>query len=116
MLDGNMKNQRNIGAATEAGYIQYPHLPESIKTGCQLSPPSTSKYCTLHAPHVCARMLLQESDINLEHSEPSKIESTHEGVVQFITSKKVTRNQVYYQVTPIVRSHRSNNALAYVCT
>ena len=92
-----MKNQRNICAATEAGYIQYPHLHGSIKTGCQLSPPSTSKYCYFHAPHVCAGMLMQESDLC---SQPT-CKSIHEGVVQFVTSKKVTRNQVYYQVTSI---------------
>ena len=88
VIDGNMKNQCNICAATEAGYIQYPNLPGSIKTGCQLSPPSALKYCTLHAPRVRAGMLMKESDLSSEHSEPTR--NTHEGVVQFITSKKVT--------------------------
>lgn len=75
-----MKNQRNICAATEAGYIEYQHLPGAIKTGCQSSPLSTSKYCYQHAPRVCAR------------------DKTSQGLVKLITGKKVTRNEVYYEV------------------
>ena len=101
VLDGNMKNQCNVCAATEAGYIQYPHLPGSIKTGCQLSPPSTSKYCYNHAPRVCTGLLLQESDLDCKaaDSQPTS-DSTHEGIVQLITGK-VTRSQVYYQVLDV---------------
>ena len=98
VLDGNMKNQRNICAATEARYIQYPHLHGSIKTGCQLSPPYSSKYYYLHAPRVCAGMLMQESDLCSESLVQPSCKSIH-GVAHFVTGKKVTRNQVYYQVT-----------------
>ena len=94
-----MKNQRNICAATEAGYIQYHHLPGSIKTGCQLSPLSTSKYCYLHAPRVCVGMSVQASDLGCEQSNSQPVpDNTCKGVLRFVTGKKITRNQVYYQV------------------
>ena len=99
ILDGNMKNQRNICAATEAGYVQYQHLPGSIKTGCQLSPPSTSKYCYLHAPRVCVGMSMNTPDLGCEQSDSQPgHKSACEGVLRYITGKKITRNQVYYQV------------------
>lgn len=99
VIDGNMKNRRNICAATEAGYVQYCNLPRSIKTGCQLSPLSTSKYCYHHAPHASAGLFLQERELNSELSSAQPASTpTHEGIVQFILSKKATRGQVYYQV------------------
>ena len=38
VLDGNMKNQREVCLAKDAGYITYPGLPGRIKTGCMASP------------------------------------------------------------------------------
>ena len=64
------------------------------------TPVFTVKYCTLHAPRACAGILMKESDLGLEHLEPT--ENSYEGVLQFITSKNVTRNQVYYQVTETI--------------
>ena len=94
-----MKNQRNICAATEAGYVQYRHLPGSIKTGCQLSPLSTSKFCYVHAPRVC----IGRSDLGCEQSDSQPVpDNTCEGVLRFVTGKKITRNQVYYQVNKFV--------------
>ena len=45
VIDGNMKNQRDICVATEAGFVKYEGLPGAIKTGCQLSPMYQSRYC-----------------------------------------------------------------------
>ena len=95
MVDGNMKNRRNVCAAAEAGYIHFSSLPGSIKTGCQLSPPSSSKYCYHHAPRVSAGLLLEKKDVGSE--SPSS--PTHEGIIQYIVSKvKTTRDQTYYEV------------------
>lgn len=88
-----MKNRRNICAATEAGYAEYAHLPGSIKTGCQLSPLASSKYCYYHAPRASSGLYLQEPELS-SSAEPS----TNEGIFKFIIGKKSTRNQVYYQV------------------
>ena len=51
VIDENMKNRRDVCAATNAGFIEYKELG-SLKSGCQLSPIQGSNYCVLHAPRV----------------------------------------------------------------
>lgn len=89
IIDGNMKNRRDICAATEAGFIEYVGLPGTIKTGCQQSPTHCSKFCYDHSPRV-ANMSLQD--------DTQQLYSSNENVVGFITSKKQTRSGTYYQV------------------
>ena len=48
VLDGNMKNRRDICSAKDAGYVEYPGLPGRIKTGCMASPAFKSRYCNQH--------------------------------------------------------------------
>ena len=38
VLDGNMKNRRDICAADCAGFIEYAGLPGKVKTGCMDTP------------------------------------------------------------------------------
>jgi len=42
VIDGNMKNRRNVRAANEAGYLEYDELEGNIKTGCPMIPRQTS--------------------------------------------------------------------------
>lgn len=93
VLDGNMKNWRDICAASEAGYIEYKSLPGTIKTGCQLSPMRTSKYCFNHAPRV-SKICAQDCTSTFE-SAGSIVE---EGIVKVLLAKKVTRNSTLYEV------------------
>ena len=86
VIDGNMKNRRDVCAASEAGFVEYEGLPGMIKTGCQLSPVNYSKYCYEHAPRISVRTQDQLPDRG------------EEGVVRLITAKKTTRNDVFYQV------------------
>ena len=88
VLDGNMKNRRDVCAASEAGYIEYESLPGVIKTGCQLSPGYQSKYCYEHAPRIS--QMTGRDDQTSAHLES--------GVVRLITAKKHTRKETYYQV------------------
>ena len=90
VIDGNMKNRRDVCAASEAGFVEYEGLPGMIKTGCQLSPAYSSKYCYEHAPRVSHRT----DDLLQDNGE--------ESVVSLITAKKETRSGVYYQVCNIV--------------
>ena len=53
VLDGNMKNQREVCLAKDAGYISYPGLPGRIKTGCMASPSFKSHFCTQHKIQSC---------------------------------------------------------------
>ena len=81
-------------AATEAGYIQYPSLPDSsIKTGCQLSPLQTSSYCYHHAPRVSKRCSTSDTGEEIQESQ--------EDIVHVIVGKKTTRNTTYYKVNMI---------------
>lgn len=102
VIDGNLKNRRAVCAATEAGYLQYPGLSGSIKSGCQMTPMQTSKYCYHHATRVSKLMppseVFQES-LGYGTSQSTKEVSGKEGIIKFILSKKQTRNEVYYQVS-----------------
>ena len=86
MIDGNLKNRRDICACNSAGWLKFDGLPGKIKTGCQLTPAWQSKYCYDHAPRLHSKM---------EHVSESYCP---EEVVQIITGKKQTRNGTYYQV------------------
>ena len=54
VLDGNMKNRRDVCFAKDAGSIHYPGLPEQIKTGCVASPSFKSRFCHKHDVHSCS--------------------------------------------------------------
>lgn len=95
VIDGNMKNRRNVCAATEAGYLEYDGLEGKIKTGCPMTPLQTSRYCYQHATRVC------KQDVE-DKCTQSTMTSTEEGIVKVIISKKKTRSGVYYQVNVIV--------------
>ena len=88
VIDGNMKNRRDVCAATEAGFTEYEGLPGSIKTGCQFSPGYQSKYCYNHAPRISRRAV----------EAGSQQKSFEESIVQVITAKKETRSGRYFQV------------------
>ena len=85
VIDGNMKNRRDVCAASEAGFIEYDSLPGMIKTGCQLSPGYQSRYCYNHAPRVSRQAVEGKAQ-------------QEEGIVQLITAKKQTRGAIYSQV------------------
>ena len=89
VIDGNMKNRRDVCAATEAGYTEYSGLPGIIKTGCQQTPSFQSKFCYEHSPRV-GKMTPMEDEQELAIPE--------ENIVGLIASKKQTRKGVYYQV------------------
>ena len=86
MVDGNIKTRWDVCAATEAGYVQYEGLPIIIKTGCQLTPGYSSKYCFAHAPRIV-------------RSEVGAVDNPSERIAKTITAKKETRSGLYYQVS-----------------
>ena len=61
VIDGNMKNRRDVCAATKAGYIEYKGLPGVITTGCQQTPGYQSQYCYSHAPRISKMEIERES-------------------------------------------------------
>ena len=110
-MDGNCKNRRDVCGATEAGYIEYPGLPQgcAIKSGCQLSPMRTSRYCVHRTPRISAMESLQDPDTASEMSQ-----LPCQGIVKFIIGKKVTRNTTYYQVAPTSTDSYTLHSHVYV--
>ena len=99
-----MKNQCDVCAAAEAGFIQYTSLPGFIKTACQLSPLRSSKYCFHHAPRV-GKMLHCDPEMESASAHAS---TNQDGIVNFLIAKKTTRNTTYYQVlSPVLKKTRN---------
>ena len=82
VLDGNMKNRRDVCMAKDAGCIQYPNLPGHIKSGCTSSPQYKSRYCQKHDSRACKSYHADEGD----------------PVVEMILEKKTTRSSTFYKV------------------
>ena len=93
VLDGNMKNRRDVCMARDAGYTEYEGLPGSIKTGCMNSPEPNSRYCEVHRVRICTTCPDTETD---EAAPP--LTNTHNGIVESILEKKSTRKASYYKV------------------
>ena len=81
VLDGNMKNHRDVCSAVNAGYVEYKGLPGRVRTGCPNTPAFKSQYCALHKPAAI----------------PGDTTSTGDEV-GMITGKRETRNCVLYEV------------------
>ena len=50
LVDGNVKNYRDVCHATNAGYVEYAGLPGRVRTGCPNTPDYKSPFCALHKP------------------------------------------------------------------
>ena len=55
VIDGNMKNRRDVCLAKHAGKIQYNGLPGYVMTGCIQSPAFKSRYCKDHTERICVK-------------------------------------------------------------
>ena len=47
ILDGNMKNSREVCFATDAGHTEFSGLAGMIQTGCPNTPAYKSRYCLI---------------------------------------------------------------------
>ena len=89
IMDGNMKNHRDVCQATYAGYTEYDSLPGRVCTGCPNTPDYKSKYCKIHKP---LSVVPEANAINGSTSD-----SVEDQIGQ-ILGKRMTRNSVLYQV------------------
>lgn len=87
VLDGNMKNRRDVCMARDAGYIEYRGLPGCIKTGCMNSPEQESRYCKLHQVRVCKSL----TDYELDETAPSLTHGMVESWNQLLRRKQQER-------------------------
>jgi hypothetical protein len=90
VLDGNMKNHRDVCAAKEAGFAEYDGLPGKVKTGCTETPQLQSRYCAAHMPTAYT------SSTGGECSTPTGLDQ-----VAFILERKNTRQNTLYKVARI---------------
>ena len=79
-----MKNHRDVCLATQAGFVEYLGLPGRVTTGCSNTPDHKSKYCSLHKPTA------------IGPDPDSSVSSVMQ--VALIMNKRVTRNEIHYQV------------------
>ena len=89
VIDGNMKNHRDVCLATEAGYVEYLGLPGRVKTGCANTPDFKSRYCSLHKP---TAIVSHQEDADMANAQ---MIGNQVGV---ILRKKSTRAQTFYHV------------------
>lgn len=97
VLDGNMKNHRDVCKARDAGFTTFDGLPGQVKTGCQKTPDYKSRYCCLHKPRACILSELPE-DSEDGCTQLANTEQKREGVVEMILEKKITRSTTYFKV------------------
>ena len=90
VIDGNMKNLRNVCSATEVGFITFQGLSGKVKTGCQLTPDVRSRYYSKHKPRICIKPMN-------DTKASSKVDK-EEDVAEMIIAEKITRSATYYQV------------------
>lgn len=106
VLDGNMKNYRDVCHAKDAGFIEFEGLEGSIKTGCSASPDFKSRYCVHHKHQACDLLSSEqvEADEDLSVVSGPTLRSSARQVepgdlvAEQILAKKETRRQTYYHV------------------
>jgi len=94
VVDGNMKNRRDVCMARDAGYIEYDGLPGAIKTGCMNTPQKGSRHCSLHTGRACIQQASQSDDEAIVKLSAVKGDQ----IVESILEKKETRTTTYYKV------------------
>ena len=97
VIDGNMKNYRDVCFAVNAGYVKYKGLPGRVRTGCQNTPQYMSRYCGIHNPVVAI-----PQNIQLDEDAPNPfLSATREDQVGLIVNKRVTRRSTLYEVSTV---------------
>lgn len=89
VIDGNMKNHRDVCLATHAGYAEYKGLPGMLRTGCPNTPDYKSRFCLLHKP----QNLLQSDDSLAAANEKTGL----------IIANRTTRQGKLYEVSTVIR-------------
>ena len=100
VLDGNMKNHRDVCCATYAGYAEFSGLPGRVRTGCPNTPAFKSPYCSVHKPMLAVpqRIQLPEEDSDFDINVPQPDINSKEEPAGIIIEKRATRNSTFYKV------------------
>ena len=95
VVDGNMKNHRDVCFASSAGYVEYKGLPGRIQTGCPNTPDFKSSYCSLHKPVTIQHSSASCSTSGIENQSTSPGRNNKIGL---IIGKCDTRQGSLYEV------------------
>ena len=96
ILDGNMKNHRDVCAAKEARYAEFNGLPVKVQTGCPNTPQLKSRYCPDHTP---TSFKSSPTSDNADSLSTAISTSQSEDVqLAYIVGKRETRQNTLYQV------------------
>lgn len=103
VVDGNMKNHRDVCMATNAGYVEFKGLPGQVRTGCPNTPGYKSLYCSVHKPAMAQPQryeVEEQGDCQLSPNDvkPSGSIKAPQEPIGMITGRKSTRNSTFYQV------------------
>ena len=98
VLDGNMKNSREVCFATDAGHTEFSGLAGMIQTGCPNTPAYKSRYCVFHSPTVTTPQNIKFAEDGTPMSITNS-KDTEERQVAIITNKRVTRKSTFYEVS-----------------
>ena len=87
--------------ASDAGFVEYPSLPGTIRTWCVNSPAFKSRFCTQHCPRSCVSKKFVWEWYNPQNAveSPEKSSSeTGESIIEMILEKRETCSRLYYKV------------------
>ena len=93
VIDGNMKNYRDVCFAVNAGYVEYNGLPGRVRTRCQNAPQYMS-HCCVHSPVAVPQNIQPDEDA----PNPSTT-ATREDHVGLTVNKRVTQRSTLYEVS-----------------
>ena len=96
VLDGNMKNSREVCYAIQAGHTEFNGLPGSVQTGCPNTPSYKSRYCAIHAPITAIPHQIEFSEDG--NPKPANLPTPSEERQAAIIGKRITRKSTFYQV------------------
>ena len=93
VMDGNMKNHRDVCFAASAGWVEYKGLPGRVRSGCPNTPEFMSHYCALHRPVAIPRK--DATDTSVPGTTSTVMTEDQVGL---IIGKRETRNCALYEV------------------
>ena len=96
VLDGNLKNHRDVCYAKDAGFIEFDGLDGSVKTGCQSTPDYKSRFCKDHK-NQAVELREQSDSIDGNTTLPRNFKQGYP-IPELVPTKKTTRKETYYQV------------------
>ena len=92
-MDGNMKNNREVSYAVDAGFTEFVNLPGKVKMVCPNTPVYKSRYCEVHAP-----LNTTPCNVDATKDDAQVAVNAEPRLAGIITGKCTTRSSMFYKV------------------